>query len=463
VRKYFQKIIGKEGTFRQNVFVMSGGSLINVFISLGLYPIVTRLYTKADIGNAGLFTAVVGLIAMGSTGMFPTGLVIPKLRREFYGLLKLSLISLCISIFFVVFIIIFSNKYFIRIFNLETISHFTWLIPIGVILYAAKSILLNWNVRKKEFKINASSNVATALTTKILNIINALLIGASVLGLIFSSLISILLATTILGTARTKVQLQLLGRITWQESLEIGRRYRKYPFALLPANLINKYTADLPIYLLTSYFSPAITGAFILANNIMRIPLNVISNSLSSVFLQKANELYLDDPSKMSSFALKVNRRMLLAGIATFGTLFAFGDIVFPFVFGLNWSLAGRFASILSCYYIFRLITTPMAKIFRVIGKEEYSLYVNIILASCRTIGIYFGVLSGGFMKAITLFTIANIIGYIITYIFVFKACKLPVFRVLLETMVLVVIGYSILYLSRRGLDNVLPVFYYQF
>jgi len=435
---------------------MSSGAMLNVIISIGLYPIVTRLFTKEQFGGVGLFMAVVGVISLAGTSLYPSGLVIPKFKREFFALIKLSLLLALITVSGTILIIFFFQDFFISVFKLETIKYLLPLIPLAIGLSCIRDISVNWNVRNKDFKKNATSNVLTSGSMKLMNIGYALTLGPSVFGLVLSNLVAIVTAISTLGIRKMWRSIGILRRIHLKEVFEVGKKYKKYPINLLPGNLINRYTADLPIYLLTAYFSPAITGAFVLANTIMNIPLTVIGSSIASVFLQKANELYLTDPDEMARFADRTNRKMLWFGALAFGGLFGFGDLLFGVAFGKPWVLAGQFSSILSVYFVFKLIAGPMAKVFRVVGKEQYSLYVSLILAIMRVVGIGLGVLSEDIFLTIIYFTIANLIGYLITAMFVFKACRLPALKLAFESVLIVSIGFLFFYTLRLGFDQLI-------
>ena len=433
---------------------MSGGSIINIIISIGLYPIVTRLFTKEQFGGLGLFTAVVGILSLAGTSLYPSGLVIPKFKRDFYALIKLSLILSLVTVVLVSLVIILFQDFFIFVFKLETIKPFLFLVPLAVALFCIRDISTNWNVRNKDFKKNAISNITSSSSLKIVQISSATIFHPSVLGLIFSSMFSVILSILTLGVKKMLIGLRVLTRISMTEVFDIGKKYKKYPLSLLPGNLINRYTADLPIYMFTAYFSPAITGAFVLANTIMAIPLKVIGSSFGSVFLQKANELYLNNPDKMSRFANRINRKMLLVGTLAFGMLFGFGDLIFSVFFGTEWTIAGKFAALFSVYFIFKLASSPMTKVFRVVGKEHYSLYVSVVLALSRILGVWIGIKSGKPLKAILYFTVANLIGYLITYAFVFKACKLPVLKLISEAVFTVIIGFIFFLFLRLGSEE---------
>lgn len=451
--KKIKDFIGDAGSFRQNALIMSGGASLNVLLSLGLYPVVTRMYTKEHFGGFGLFIAVVSIISLLGTSLYPTGLVIPKFKREFYAMLKLSLFLAILTVIIVSFIIIAFKDAFITVFQLDEVAYVLPLIPIGIGLTCMRDIAVNWNVRNKDFKKNATSNVVSSGGLKTINIGYALTLGTSTLALVISQIISILLSISTLGVGRMFSELKTLSRIKWHEVKDVALKYNKYPKHLLPGNLVNRYTSDLPIYLLTAYFSPAITGAFVLANSVMNIPLNVLGNSIASVFLQRANELYIDDKEKLKNFARATNRKLVLAGVMTFGILFGFGDIIFEIVFGDEWLLAGQMAMILSVYFIFKLAAGPMAKVFRVVGKEEYSLYASVVLGVCRSIGVVLGVLTSNALNTIIYFSFGSILGYLFTYMLVFRSCGISMFHSLIHMMKYVILGLGISWALRLTLD----------
>lgn len=446
LKEKLKLIFGNSGTYRRNVVIMSSSAFINVGTAIILFPIITRLFSKEDFGGFALYMAVVGLISLAGTALYPTGLVIPKFKREFLALLKLSFyLTLLTSVISLVLIILF-DEIISKIFKLNHLGGLIYFIPLGVFLTSLHLIFTNWNIRKKHFVKNATSLVISGFSAKLLNIAYAIGLYPSTFGLIICQLISIIITIMSLGAFKMLREIKQLRLIKINQVIWVAKKFYKYPKHLLPANIINKYTSDLPIYMLTGYFSPGLTGAFFLANSILTIPLNVIGNSIASVFLQKANELYLVNPESMAMFAYRTYKNMLYIGALAFGFIFGFGEILFSYVFGKEWIIAGKIAEILSIYYIFKLISGPLAKVYRVVGKEEYSLQVSIYLALFRVLGVVVGVLSGDPIMLIVYFTIGNLAGYFINTIMIFKAINLPVFRPICETLIIILITYLVFY-----------------
>jgi O-antigen/teichoic acid export membrane protein len=285
-------------------------------------------------------------------------------------------------------------------------------------------------------------------------VLYALSITASSFGLLITHFVSIIIQVVTLGLNKMKLDIRAALRSDKSDLLKAAKEYKKYPLNLLPGNIINKYTSDLPILLLGVYFDAALAGAYVLANSILSIPLNVLGVSMSTVFLQKSNELHIYNPEKLASFTRKLNHKMALLGTLAFGFIFAFGDYAFYLAFGKKWLVAGSIASILSIYFIIKLVSGPLAVVFRSVGKEQYSLYASMVLGILRTAGLYLGFYYQSFTKAVLFFTIGSMIGYLFTLILVYKATNLPAFKIAFEIVCIVSIGFLMFYLLRIGIDR---------
>ena len=106
-------------------------------------------------------------------------------------------------------------------------------------------------------------------------------------------------------------------------------------------------------------------------------------------------------------------------------------------------------------YLIFKLVSSPIARVFRVVKKEEYTLYVSLILAFARSVGIVFGVYTNDLLSAVFWFSGANAIGYIVTYILVFKAVDLPIFRNIVKSTAVIIIVFFLFYLIRMCFNQI--------
>jgi len=454
IKDPIKNLLGTQGSFRRNSLIMSSGSIINIIVAFLLTPIVTRLYTKEEFGVFYIYASIVAIGTILINGMYPHAFVVPKFQRAFIALLKfcLSITFLGVAIFTV--ILVFFGKWFLELIGGHDLYALWYLLPIGLLVSALNVIFINWNVRRKEFKRNASSQVVMSSSRKGIEILHGVTLGGIFSGLIYADMISKFLGTLTLGTNNIFRDFKKFKVVTFSDQKEVLKEFRKYPTYIMGSNFLNKITSDIPLYLLAFGFGDGAVGAFGFANQMLNIPITVIGNSIAPVYFQRANELYLNNPESLRKFTLTTYTKMLIVGSLTFGLIFGFGDVLFSFVFSNDWELAGQFAMILSAYYVFKLISSPFARIFRVLRIEEKTLLVNIVLAGSRVLGITIGINTGSLIPAIICFTIGSAFGYMFNNVQVFIALGISFKEFLWKTFIIIMPIYGAFYCARFITNN---------
>src|SRR5262249_134773 len=68
--------------FLRNVAVLSGGTALAQALNIALSPIITRLYTPANMGQLALFTSFLSFFLVGTSLKYELGIASPKPERE---------------------------------------------------------------------------------------------------------------------------------------------------------------------------------------------------------------------------------------------------------------------------------------------------------------------------------------------------------------------------------------------
>lgn len=447
--KFWKRVFGSDGSFRRNSLIMSSGAIVNIGISFFLTPIVTRIYSKEEFGVFYIYASVVAIGTLIINGMYPHAFVVPKKKEHFLALLKFCLISSVIgSVAFFLFLLL-AGDWFFSLLGENQLSTLWYLIPLGLFMSVLNVIFINWNVRNKEFKKNASSQVAKSVSKRGGEILYGSTIGGVFPGLVIADIVSKAIGTVFLGARNMIGEVKSLKNISNKDVNERLKEFKKYPTYIMGSNFINKFTGDIPLYLLAASFGEGAVGAFGFATQMMNIPFTVIGNSIAPVYFQRANELHLNNPEKLKEFTLSSYNKMLSMGCLAFGLIFGFGDIIFKFVFSDEWELAGQMAMLLSIYFVFKLISSPFARIFRVLRVEEKALSVNIVLAVSRVLGIAIGIYTGNLLYAIGCFSGGSLIGYAFNNFQVFNALNIRTSLIVYKTVIVVVPIFGFFYLLR--------------
>ncbi len=458
MKKNIKKYIGEKGSFRRNSLIMSSGAMVNVLIAFFLMPIVTRLFDKKEFGVFYIFSSIVAISTLIINGMYPHALVVPKERKDFLALLKLCFVMTGVGIVIFSLFIIVGGQWFLKLINGEEIGNYIYLLPISLLFSTLNVIFINWNVRRKEFKKNASSTIVSSITMKGTQIAYGTMVSGSFPGLIFSDIATKLSATIALASKKMKNDLDSFKSISNENLKKIAKEYIKYPTFLLSANFVNKFSGDIPLYLFSTYFGLGAVGAFGFANQMLNIPFTIIGNSIAPVYFQRANELFHQDIDRLRHFTLSSYHKMLILGCLAFGFIFAFGDLIFRFVFGTDWMLAGQMAMILSAYYVFKLISSPFARIFRVVRKEEITLSVNVFLAVLRILSMIVAIYFKSVFIAVGFFSLANLIGYTYNNLQVFKVLEIDRNIILKKTIFISIPIFTGFFLLRMFFNTIFNI-----
>lgn len=436
-------------SFKKNSLIMSLGAVTNVFVALFFSPILTRLYSQEEFGTYYIYLSIVSISSLVITGMYPHALVVPKFRREFLSLLKLCFGLVFIGFLLTTLVLVVGRLSILPLIGANDLVDIWYLIPIGLLLTSINTIFNNWNVRRKEFKRNALSNVFGSLSNKSFQLGYSTLNSSSFLGLVYSDIISNSIRIIILSVNNMYRDFFLILRISLKEVKHVAKEFIKYPSFLMASNFVNRFSSDIPLYIISSFYGAGAVGAFGFANQMLNIPFNVIGNSIAPVYFQRANELLIQNPEELKRLTLDSYNKMLWLGCLAFGFLSAFGDIIFSLVFSNDWKLSGQIAMILSVYFVFKLISSPFARIFRVVRKEELTLKVNMLIALLRGVCILIGVYFNNILILCAFYSLGNLIGYAYNNIKVFEVLRIPVSIILKRTSIIVSIIFTSMFSLR--------------
>src|SRR5262249_17083564 len=122
--------------------------------------------------------------------------------------------------------------------------------------------------------------------------------------------------------------------------VELAKRHRDFPRFNAPVGIIMQATRQLPIFVLAAYFGPAAAGFFGMADRLLRPPMNVTTNTVRQVFLQKIADTANAGRSIRPALTKTVIGLALIAVVPT-AAIWMFGEEVIVWALGANWEGAG--------------------------------------------------------------------------------------------------------------------------
>lgn len=396
--------------FVRNVVVVASGTAGAQAITMAFVPIITRLYGPESFGLLGTFSALLAIVAPISAFTFPIAIVLPKSDRDAVGLMKLSIGLALVFVSVLALLIVFLGDWFADLLGIQSIASFLLLIPVAMLFSACHQIIQQWLIRKKQFKITARVAVYQAMTVNSakagvgwLYPSGGMLIVIATLG---HGLHAILL---FLGLYRNpNARPQFNRSLKWKDIGVLGMRHKDFFLFRAPQTCINALSQSLPVLLLAGFFGSAAAGYYVLSKTVMSVPITLISKSVGDVFYPRISEASHNNEN-LYKLLLKSTVVLAVVGAIPFSLVVFFGPLLFSFIFGPEWVVAGEYARWIAVWLFFAFLNKPSVVSLPVFGMLNFFLIYEIFSIFARILAIYIGLVlfSDGAM-AVAAFSVAG-------------------------------------------------------
>jgi O-antigen/teichoic acid export membrane protein len=394
--------------FLKNSLILITGTTIAQVIPVALSPVISRLFDSDDFAVFGLFFSLAGVISGIAAGTYEFAIVLPKKEVDAKNLMALSIIiSVATSLASFLLFLIFHNQVS-KLLNNSRISLWLLLVPVSVLFLTLNSIIGFWFNREKNFKVIGLNKIIRNGTIAFGNI----LLGVSKLlkgGLIIGQIMGDFVATLVLSGKLLRNN-HFSSEITKLNLKKVAVDFKNFPLFTLPNTLLNNFSYQLPVLLISMWFNPAQTGSYFFSTRILSIPITLIGAAVSQVFYQKFVEIISDGVHDAKKFLIKVWVILFAIGIVPFGLLFFFGRQLFGFVFGPEWVTAGQISAFLAPMILFMFISSPTSSTYLVLGKQKINVLFGIATFIYRPLAIYIGYLNNDLFTGLKILVILEIL-----------------------------------------------------
>lgn len=379
----------RRSDFVRNAATLATGTTLAQSISIITAPILYRIYDKEDYGTLGLYMAITGVVGVFSTLQYLQAILLEKEDDEAKKVMWLNRIVNIIFTLILVFFVIFFKKSVGIWFNNPNISVWLYLLPISIFFSGQNEIFRVWANRKKQYRLMSLNAIVTAIAVPAVSITLGVL-NEGALGLFLGLLASQVVPPLILLIGLTRhddLGLKYLDLLSIKQK---AYQHRMFPIYSLPSSFINRFTNQLPVFMLSTYAGAGVVGIYNLCVRMLGLPIQLIGSAIGEVFKQKASHEY----NNAMNFSIVFSHTLKgLIGIAVvpFVVLVLFSPDIFEFVFGLEWREAGIFAQILSTMFLFRFIASPLSYSFVIVNRLQEDMFWHIWMLISNALIFYIG------------------------------------------------------------------------
>ncbi|MBE5675902.1 oligosaccharide flippase family protein [Staphylococcus sp. SS87] len=409
----------KINKFIGDSFLMILSSGIAQIILIVTTPIITRLYSPAEFGEFTIFSNIAMILIPIINARYDLLIVNAKNDRIANILSQISfLISLVIILIlipvFIVSALLFPN------FILDFIF-----IIIMLFLVSLTNIFTNYLNKERKYKVLSLINVFRAASMSLLQIIFGFLAFGS-LGLIVGFSLSYIAGLT-LGYRTFKKHFNIVK--DKEEAKAIFIENKNQLVYSTPSILLNSLSFSVVVFFIGILYTNTEVGIYGMAIRVLGIPVTIISLGLSKIFMQQANDYYIEH-GNFRNLLLKFSSVLIIVSIILYVPLYLFSEELVNILLGHSWVDAIIVIKIVIPLFVVRLIVSTVSLSVIVLQKQQLELILQALFLVGTTITFIISkIFSLTFLNFVSINTIVLVISYAIFFIALFYFAKNKSFK----------------------------------
>jgi O-antigen/teichoic acid export membrane protein len=365
--------------FLQSVAFLASGTILGQAANLLSIPILSRIFTKQDLGILGLVVSFTSIVSVVVTLKYELALVSAASEIEVRDLVLASIVygfifsALSCGFFFILHTLSLFG------FNAVPVSFLPFIFLITLFV-AYNGVFKYWFTRKEEFKIVGKINLFQNLAKSITQI---LLFPLGNLGLVIGETIGRSFGLFI-GWSRSNVSTHLYHLARKKTNIHPTlKKYRKFSVFMVLSSFLDVLGLMLLLPIIASLYGVGAAGEFAMAQRVVAIPLALVGNSLADVFHSQVSNLQRNAPHLIANSFLNTTILLFSVGLIPTLTLGFFGSDIFRVVFGTEWQAAGKLVSVMTPWMLCQFMVSPVSRIILLSKHQHQKLIFDVLALAC--------------------------------------------------------------------------------
>ena len=398
-------------SFGRDVGKLVTGTIVAQAVGICLTPVITRIFGPEIYGVASVFLSIVSILTVISCMRYELAILLPENQREAGGVFLACIgLLLCFSTVLIPVSLLFGDR-IVSLFNAPEISSYVLLVPLLVFIDGLYLALRYWNTRNKRFGTQATTQALQSITGSGCKLGLGLAGNVHVLSLIIAQITGQFLGTVILLTRAIRADFAVLKESFTLSNIKTQMvRYRKFPMIDTWSNLMNVLSGQLPVLMLSGFFSPVIAGLYTLGLQMIQMPIGFIGESIRQVFLQRGSVAKHD--GTLPQLTEEICSVLIMIAVMPFLLLGIVGGDLFGLLFGSEWYEAGVFAQILALWAMVSFVASIMSTLIYVMEYQGFGFFYNVLNLSTRFLSLLIGGIVGNVYLGLFLFMISGVFVY---------------------------------------------------
>jgi O-antigen/teichoic acid export membrane protein len=356
------------------------GTGIAQLISLAMLPLISRLYGAEAYGEFSTYVVWAGLIVILATLQFQHAIVLPKLQKHAIAVVRTSMICVCaITILVLAGGAIFFGVWMGR----GDAFAISVLLAASTAGAAGSQLMQGFSVRIGAFGSVAYASAARVMVAGALQCILGLY-GFGAKGLLLAYVVGEIVATGVMYVP-ARGRLAPLFDGPWKKPQIIAALNRYLDFAKfgVAQEFINSLSQGLPVLVLGLAYGPAAAGAYAAIARLLGAPVQLVGNATRQAIYRELAQESRDETERLRLFQ-QVTLWLTIPAVGVALVVMPWVGDLSRLLLGAGWDLAGAYAPALCLWFAWLVGNSPATVVFRVLRRQDLSLYYNLVLLVLR-------------------------------------------------------------------------------
>lgn len=368
---------GIRGTFAIAVATVGGQAIL-----IAILPVLSRLYSPAEIGAFSVVVALAGSIAPASALRLDAAVLIPEELRETRALATLAVVAVVLT----------SSLWALAtgllapsLLEGATAPHLGVWVFVITLFMGFFMLLSQLAVRDRLYTDIATRSLVQPAVTAAAQVA----CGIAALGA------SGLLAGAALGRVAGMVGLALktrryFGDHRLADVVSVAKRFWRFPAIFAPSAVFNSLGLQIPLITVAAVYGVETAGYLGIAERVIAIPITVVGTAVGQVFVGEIAKRRRDRRGGYLRMYLKVSGVLALVSLLGVGAIAVSAPWVVPWALGDQWKPAAHFVVILAITGGFRLVVSPMTGVIALFERARASVLLDAmrLTMTCAAVAI---------------------------------------------------------------------------
>lgn len=378
-----RRSVGIVATFRNNSFakaatILIGGTALAQAVSACAMPIITRLYSPAEMSVLASFTSATALASVAACGRFDIAIAVARNERQASNLVALALCYALVTSLLLLVVTLWCWHADLKIGALSAGS--LLLLPVATIILSWQNTAQFLMVRAGGFRRLSIARFAQASIAAGSQIALAIQ-NMGVIGLTLGYTLGYAAALALLSLGSSG--LRSIKGIRLRRMAAMHRRHRNYPVFSAPEALLNAGALAVPILIIAAYGPLGEAGQLALALYALQVPIGLIGNAIGQLYLAEAPRQHR--AGELFTFTLAMVRKLALLGAPIILSIGLASPFVFSTIFGAEWQRAGMLTLLFAPSYLLQLLISPVSSALLVIDRQRVAFLLQLCGLVFRT------------------------------------------------------------------------------